>query len=64
MLDAQTRVTAHVLWLRWRVQEAPFRTHSILLTWADLPEPDLRRLVVRLRIDGLKRAPSPRIVAA
>jgi hypothetical protein len=64
VLESETRVTRRMLWLRWRGENAARGSRAILLTSADLPAQDLRRLIVRLRIDGLKRAPSPDLVAA
>ena len=52
-LGAGTRVGPGLVWLQWRVLTARFPlVRTMLLTDRDLPAQDLRRLVVRLRIDG------------
>lgn len=62
VLRADTRISTRAIWLRWDVQldrpgtwaSVPLR--SMLLAAGDLPEPDLRRLFVRLRVDGSRPA--------
>jgi hypothetical protein len=46
-LRRESRVGSRWVWLRWDVAD---RTRSMLLTRADLPAADLRRLIVRLRL--------------
>lgn len=50
-LRADSRVSAHWLWLRWNAESAWPRRSSILLVRGDIPAGDLRRLIVRLRLD-------------
>lgn len=61
-LDPGTRVFPRLIWLRWRINGAARR--SMLLTSLDLAAPDLRRLAVRLRIEGFTGAPPPGVAAA
>jgi hypothetical protein len=51
-LRADSRVGARWLWLRWNAESAWARRPSMLLVHGDLPTADLRRLVVRLRLDA------------
>ena len=51
-LRADSRVGAHWVWLRWNAEPACARRPSMLLVHGDLPTADLRRLIVRLRLDG------------
>ena len=51
-LRADSRVGARWLWLRWNAESAWPRRPSMLLVHGDLPTADLRRLIVRLRLDG------------
>ena len=46
-LQRTSRVASFAVWLRWR--KAP---RALLLTSFDLPADDLRRLIVRLRMEG------------
>lgn len=48
-LRPDSRIGAHWLWLRW---QAGARRPSIFLIHGDLPDSDLRRLTVRLRLDA------------
>jgi hypothetical protein len=53
-LRADSRVGVRWLWLRWNAESArQARCRSMLLVRGDIPDDDLRRLVVRLRQDGL-----------
>jgi hypothetical protein len=64
-LRAGTRVGPGLVWLQWRSSSAGFPlVRTMLLTDRDLPAQDLRRLVVRLRIDGLGRGAPPATVVA
>lgn len=58
-LDDASRVWPQIAWLRWRSDEGLFRPRSMLLTRLDLAPSDLRRLVVRLRLDRLKHEQAP-----
>jgi hypothetical protein len=49
-LRGDTRVGSHYVWLRWNADVA----RSMLLFRGDLTEVELRRLIVRLRIQGLR----------
>lgn len=61
-LRADTRVTSGLVWLRWNTQAQvdggavragkQGGTHSMLLTLGDIPQSQLRRLCVRLRLSG------------
>jgi hypothetical protein len=53
-LRADTRVGSHYVWLRWDTDIV----RSMLLFHGDLTEADLRRLIVRLRIEGLRNEAS------
>lgn len=44
-LTSASRVSSHVLWLKWQPRRGP-----LLLFSTDLPPTDFRRLVVRLRL--------------
>lgn len=63
VLQAGTRVTTGLVWLRWKTQAAGVDvgamragreggTRSMLLTLGDIPQSQLRRLGVRLRLAG------------
>lgn len=62
VLRADTRVTCGLVWLRWNTQMGldggavragiQSGTHSMLLTSRDIPQSQLRRLGVRLRLSG------------
>jgi hypothetical protein len=54
-LRGDSRVGSHYAWLRWDADIV----RSMLLFRGDLTEADLRRLIVRLRIDGLGAPSSP-----
>lgn len=63
-LDAEllgdSRIAAQGVWLRWRTREKPWpRCRSMLITASDLPPGQLRRLVVRLRLQGRSRPSVP-----
>jgi hypothetical protein len=48
-----SRVAPNCVWLHWRTEDRPWqRLRSMLLTSPDLPRGELRRLVVRLRLQG------------
>jgi hypothetical protein len=51
-LRADSRIGARWLWLRWNAESAWPRRPSMLLIHGDLPTADLRRLIVRLRLDA------------
>lgn len=61
-LRADTRVTAGLVWLRWNTQATVENgavragkqsgARSMLLTLGDIPQSQLRRLCVRLRLSG------------
>ena len=51
-LRADSRVSAHCLWLRWNAESAWPRRASMLLIYGDLPAADWRRLTVRLRLQN------------
>jgi hypothetical protein len=60
ILHGSSRVGARYAWLRWDVQSPQFgpgAVRRVLLVAGDVSEPDLRRLVMRLRIDGALRPP-------
>jgi hypothetical protein len=65
VLEAGTRVGPGLVWLRWRPlnPEFPF-VRTMVLTDRDLPAQTLRRLVVRLRIDGRGDGARPVTVVA
>jgi len=70
ILCGDSRVGAGYAWLRWDVQppqSGPRRVRTVLLAAGDVSEPDLRRLSMRLRIDGAlrrpKRAAPPEVTA-
>jgi len=48
-LRGDSRFGSHYVWLRWDADIV----QSMLLFCGDLTEPDMRRLIVRLRIEGL-----------
>jgi hypothetical protein len=54
-LRADSRVGTWWVWLRWDAD----RVRSMLLFRGDLTEPDLRRLIVRLRIEGVGSRAQP-----
>lgn len=56
-LRADSRFGARWLWLRWNAESAWPRRPSMLLVHGDLPTADLRRLIVRLRLDGCAQPP-------
>lgn len=62
VLRADTRISTKAIWLRWDTKQdcprpwASTPVRSMLLVLGDLPEPDLRRLFVRLRIDRSRPA--------
>lgn len=51
-LRADSRIGARWVWLRWNAESAWPRRPSMLLVDGDLPPADLRRLIVRLRLDA------------
>lgn len=52
LVRSDARVVSRCVWLRWRtVGETRQRTHSLLLGPYDLPQAQLRRLIVALRMD-------------
>jgi hypothetical protein len=57
-LRADSRVGSRWLWLRWNA-DCPHRPRrrSLLLVRGDIPNPDLRRLVVRLRLEARLTGP-------
>jgi hypothetical protein len=55
-LRGDSWVSAHVLLLRWEVEEGSIRRTTVLLTPIDLGPVDFRRLLVRLRVDGMRAA--------
>lgn len=55
-LRADTRVASRLVWLRWNTSW----TRSMLLVSGDIDMTELRRLIVRLRIEGVRQAPSLR----
>lgn len=62
VLRADTRVTIGVIWLRWSTQAAEAGreggTRTMLLTLGDIPQLQLRRLGVRLRLSGCNSSES------
>jgi len=54
-LRADSRIGARWLWLRWNAESAWPRTPSMLLVHGDLPTAELRRLIVRLRLDACQQ---------
>lgn len=67
VLRADTRISTRAIWLRWDIQldrpaprastsQVTVTRGSMLLATADVPEPDLRRLFVRLRLDRSRPA--------
>jgi hypothetical protein len=67
-LRGDSRVGAHWLWLRWNADSAWRRRQpSMLLIRGDIPDGDLRRLIVRLRLDAHshpRRESAPRPTSA
>jgi hypothetical protein len=63
-LHPSTRVSAHAVWLCLRSSEAPHRRFSLLLSRVDHAGGDLRRLMVRLQLDGAKSLASGRAAVA
>ena len=57
-LRADSRIGSRWLWLRWNADSAWPRRPSMLLVHGDLPAADLRRLLVRLRLDGCPQTPA------
>lgn len=54
-LLGQSRVGCRAVWLRWDLAgERYFSGRSLLLASIDTPENELRRLIVRLRIEGYR----------
>lgn len=51
-LRHDSRVTPSCVWLRFRCVQAPRRVFTLLLARSDGAAEELRRLIVRLRIDG------------
>jgi hypothetical protein len=51
-LRADSRIGARWLWLRWNAESAWPRRPSMLLIHGDIPSGELRRLIVRLRLDA------------
>jgi hypothetical protein len=51
-LRADSRIGARWLWLRWNAESAWRSRPSMLLVHGDIPTADLRRLIVRLRLDA------------
>ena len=49
-LRDDSRVGNHLVWLRWNAS----RTRSMLLVSGDIATAELRRLVVRLRLEGVR----------
>jgi hypothetical protein len=54
-LLGDSRVGGHWAWLRWSSGNSIRCTSSLLLAAGDISSGDLRRLIVRLRIDGVGR---------
>ena len=63
-LEGGTRAACGAVWLRWSNAHGRRPRYSMLLAPGDLPSEDLRRLIVRLRIEGSRAASSPGVVAA
>jgi hypothetical protein len=60
VLLGDSRVTPGCVWLRWRTPERPWpRLRSMLLIASDLPSGELRRLGIRLRLEGSDSAAVP-----
>jgi hypothetical protein len=55
VLRADSRISSHCVWLRWNADIV----RSMLLFRGDLTEADLRRLIVKLRIEGARPAADP-----
>lgn len=51
-LRADSRIGTRWVWLRWNAESAWPRRASMLLVHGDIPTADLRRLIVRLRLDA------------
>jgi hypothetical protein len=51
-LRSDSRVGARWVWLRWNAESAWPRHPSMLLIHGDIPTADLRRLIVRLRLEA------------
>jgi hypothetical protein len=51
-LRADSRIGASWVWLRWNAESAWPHQPSMLLIHGDIPTADLRRLIVRLRLDA------------
>jgi hypothetical protein len=63
-LHSSTRVSAYAVWLCLRSSEAPHRRFSLLLSRIEHGDGDLRRLMVRLQLDGAKSLASGRASVA
>jgi hypothetical protein len=65
LLDSQTRVGAHLVWLRWRTGGVVSPRRSRLLSSLDLAPADLRRLRARLRLEpgAVQKRAMPAVVA-
>jgi len=50
VLRPDSRVGSHWAWLRWELSSSGPRHRSMLLLEGDLAAPDLRRLLVRMRL--------------
>lgn len=58
-LCADARVTERWVWLRWRVESQRVTSaRTMLLARGDVAESELRRLIVRLGIEGSRRGPN------
>ena len=59
-LRADTRIGSRWVWLRWQLPStplAPSGRRSMLLLDGDISDPDLRRLIVRLRLLSQRHPP-------
>lgn len=63
-LDLTSRVGAMAIWLRLRTCELPVRRYSLLLTRADDCAEDVRRLGIRLRLEGTRSPGRPDLLPA
>lgn len=54
-LRKDSRVGSHWVWLRWQAGDRSWNGSSLLLNAGDVSAHELRRLVLRLRIDGSSR---------
>lgn len=55
-LSEDSRIGGSWLWLRWHTHGGRRELRSMLLLKGDLPPVELRRLVVRLRLESVSRA--------